>query len=62
MYVRIVLFMCDGRQLLDEINVVLSSLILRCIERGSVTTSILASKSWRLNFGLSMSDWGHVAA
>ena len=33
MYVRVVFFMCDGRQLLDEMNVVLSSLMLCCIVR-----------------------------
>ena len=27
----VVFFVCDGRQLLDEMNVVLSSLILCCI-------------------------------
>ena len=54
MYARVVFFMCDGRQLLDEMNVVLSSLI--CVvhqgvvalsqngEWGSISTIISASK------------------
>ena len=67
MHARVVFFMCDGRQLLDEMNVVvLSSLILRCIVtkrwKGVNFNQYFYPKNRSVNICLSMSACGYVAA
>ena len=66
MYVRIVFFMCDGRQLQDVMNVGLSSLIMSGIVitrwKGVSFNQYFYLKNRGVNFCLSMSAWGHVAA
>ena len=53
---RAVCFICNGKQLLDEMNVALSSLILCCI-----VTKRWKGVNFRQYFCLSMSAWGSVA-
>ena len=69
MHARAVFYICDGRQLLDEMNAVLSVLIfILCYivtkkgKRVNFTQYFFTSKDWGVNFCLSMSAWGDVAA
>ena len=56
MHARAVFFICNGKQLLDEMNVALSSLILCCI-----VTKRWQGVNFRQYFCLSMSAWGSGA-